>query len=54
VRTTTTAVVISMADYLSFSHPWTYQSATAKKAMVKKRASRSHMKAFSLVVTWAA
>jgi hypothetical protein len=34
-----------MAGYLNFSQPWTYQSATAKKAAVKKRASRSHIKA---------
>ena len=29
-----------MADYLSFSQPWTYQSATAKKAMVKNKSKQ--------------
>jgi hypothetical protein len=36
-----------MADYLSFSQPCTYQSASAKKAIVNRRASRSHIEKFS-------
>jgi hypothetical protein len=40
-------VVISMANYLSFSQPWTYQRAMAKKATVKISTSRSHMQGVS-------
>jgi hypothetical protein len=32
-----------MVGYLSLSQPWTYQRATAKKAKVRIRASRSHI-----------